>query len=317
MRLTVFSVLFLVFTIQGTARAEAPLMVIFDIEDQSRTIRGGDRKALAEYMAAKMAEGGHYRVVPMSRVRKLLRARKIRRCREWGCKSSIGWEFKTHKLLVTRVHRLGRQCVLTSNLHGLKSAAVERSATAKGKCKQEALTGLVEQVVATLTGKGRDEPQQAANRKAVGVAGADEPGLSRKGRKVKRKKVRRAKPKPKPEEPEEPGKPFPLWPTLASAGVAVVGLGIGLPLLAVDGKGANCTGETMKDYANCESIYNTKGGGWAMTVMGLAGVAASGVLLYFYMTSPREEKAASIGINSVGFSPMPEGGAAMGITGRF
>ena len=109
MRSILFCIFTLTFALQGTARAEAPLMVIFDIEDQARAMRPGDRKALAEYMAAKMAEGRHYRVVPMSRVRKLLQTRKVRRCLDWGCKSSIARDFKTHKLLVTRVHKLGRQ----------------------------------------------------------------------------------------------------------------------------------------------------------------------------------------------------------------
>ena len=314
MRSILFGVLFLTFALQGTAQAEAPLVVVFDIEDQARALRAADKRALGEYMAAKMAEGGQYRVVPMSRVRKLLRTRKIRRCREWGCKSSIGWEFKTHKLLATRLMRLGRKCVLTANMHGLKSAAVERSATAKGGCKQEALTGLVEQVVATLSGKGMAEPQQAASR---GVSGADEPGLSKPGRRTVKRKPRKAAPAPRAVKPQEPGKPFPLWPALAAAGVGVVGLGVGLPLLAIDGKGANCTGATQQNYANCESIYNTKGGGWAMTVLGFAGVVGTGALLYFYFTSPSEEKAASTGITTVGITPMPEGGAAMGITGRF
>lgn len=317
MRSILFGVLFLIFTLQGSARAAAPLVVVFDIEDQAKALRSADKKALGEYMAAKLAEGGKYRVVPMSRVRKLLRTRKIRRCREWGCKSSVGWEFKTHKLLATRLMRLGRKCVLTSNMHGLKSAAVERSATAKGECKQEALTRLVEQVVATLSGKGMEEPQQAASRKGVGVAGADEPGLSKPGRGMVKRRPRKAAPAPRAVAPEKPGKPFPLWPALAAAGVGVVGLGVGLPLLAVDGKGASCTGTTLPNYANCESIYNTKGGGWALTALGLAGLVGTGVLLYFHFTSPSEEASASAGFQTVGVTPMPEGGAAMGITGRF
>ena len=165
--------LFLSLMLPGAASAGTPLVVVFDIEDQARALRPADKKALGEYIAAKLAESGDYRVVPMGRLRKLLRSRKIRRCQEWGCKSSIGWEFKTHKLLATRLMRLGRQCVLTSNMHGLKSAAVERSATAKGGCRQEALTSAVERVVATLTGRGDVEPQQA--QQAAGRK-ADEPG---------------------------------------------------------------------------------------------------------------------------------------------
>lgn len=324
MRTVLIGALLLTFMAPGTAEAKSPLVVVFDIEDQARALKPQDRRSLSEYIAAKLAESGQYRVVPMSRLRKLLRTRKIRRCREWGCKSSIGWEFKSHKLLATRLMRLGRQCVLTSNMHGLKSAAVERSATAKGACRQEALTTLVEKVVATLTGKGDVEPQQKIGRKkdepgAPGAAarapGADEPGLART-KKVRKKRVRKPPPRKVVVEKDEPRGPFPLWPALVSAGVGVVGLGVGLPLLAIHDKGANCEGPTLPNYANCDSIYNTNGGGWALTAIGLAGVVGTGVLLYFYFTSPEEAATASTGIQTVGLTPL-EGGAAFGLTGRF
>ncbi len=319
MRTVLIGLLTLLVMLPAAAHAEAPLLVVFDIEDKARALRASDKRSLGEYIAAKLAETGDYRVVPMSRLRKLLRQRKIRRCHEWGCKSSIGWEFKTHKLLATRLMRLGRQCVLTSNLHGLKSAAVERSATAKGACKQEALTASVERVVATLTGRGDVEPQQRAGRKSAepGISGADEPGLSRgkaRSKKRARKAKRRKAPPPK---ADEPGKPFPMWPSFITGSVGLAGIVAGAVLLHLDGKGANCEGPTQPNYENCADLYDTKVGGGIALALGMAGLAGTGLLLYFHFTSPREEKAASVGIRSVGIAPMPEGGAAFGITGRF
>ena len=46
-------------------------------------------------------------------------------------------------------------------------------------------------------------------------------------------------------------------------------------------------------------------------------IAGTGVLLYFHFTSPDEEAAARAGVQTVGLTPVPGGGAAFGLTGRF
>lgn len=91
---------------------------------------------------------------------------------------------------------------------------------------------------------------------------------------------------------------WPLWPSLVAAGVGVVGLAVGIPLLSMDGDFTNCRGTAMPDGRNCEDRYATSGGGWAFTAMGIAGLATSGVLFYLYLRSQGERKTAQRALES-------------------
>lgn len=112
-------------------------------------------------------------------------------------------------------------------------------------------------------------------------------------------------------------KGWPLWPVLATAGAGVLGLAVGIPLLVIDGDPTHCVGDPLPDTRNCEDIYSTSAGGWVMTAMGLASLAASGVLLYLYLSSRGSEKrSARAGLRQVTVAPLP-GGAAIGAGGTF
>jgi len=74
-------------------------------------------------------------------------------------------------------------------------------------------------------------------------------------------------------------KTFPWRPVaIASLVAGVVGIAVGIPLVAIDG---NPTCNLPNPRTACPNVYNTVGGGAAMLTLGLAGVAASGVLFYF------------------------------------
>ncbi len=114
------------------------------------------------------------------------------------------------------------------------------------------------------------------------------------------------------------GRRWPLWPTLAAAGVGVLGLAVGIPLLSMDGDPTNCRGESRPDGRNCADVYSTSGAGWAMTTIGLAGLATAGVLAYLYFTSGQREKASAWlrGQRTVAVTPL-EGGVMLGAGGTF
>ena len=110
---------------------------------------------------------------------------------------------------------------------------------------------------------------------------------------------------------------WPLWPALAASGVGVLGLAVGIPLIAMDGGGTNCRGgDALPDKTNCKDLYSTKGGGWALTAMGLGSLIGSGVLFYLhYGRSSKEQRQAHL--DQIGVSPVIEGGAVLGASGRF
>jgi hypothetical protein len=73
-------------------------------------------------------------------------------------------------------------------------------------------------------------------------------------------------------------KPFPWRAVAISSLVAgVVGLAVGIPLLAIDGKPTcNLPNPTQA----CPDVYNTGAGGGVMLGLGIGGLAASGVMFY-------------------------------------
>lgn len=114
------------------------------------------------------------------------------------------------------------------------------------------------------------------------------------------------------------GRRWPLWPVLAAAGVGVLGLAVGIPLVAMDGDPTNCRGEPRPDGRNCQDVYSTSGAGWTFTTMGIAGLATAGVLFYLYLTSPKRD-ATTAGLpwlHRVSIAPA-QGGLLMGASGTF
>jgi hypothetical protein len=120
------------------------------------------------------------------------------------------------------------------------------------------------------------------------------------------------------------GRRWPLWPVLAAAGVGVLGLAVGIPLVAMDGDPTNCRGEPRPDGRNCQDVYSTSGAGWTFTTMGIAGLATAGVLFYLYLTSPKRDanlkgdsKVAELPwLHQVSIAPA-QGGFLMGARGTF
>jgi hypothetical protein len=93
---------------------------------------------------------------------------------------------------------------------------------------------------------------------------------------------------------------------ITSLVVGVVGIAVGAPLVAIDG---NPTCSLPNPRTACPDVYNTLGGGAAMLTLGIAGVAASGVLFYF---DHRARKKAT----TVTLLPM-QGGAYLSAGGSF
>ena len=106
-------------------------------------------------------------------------------------------------------------------------------------------------------------------------------------------------------------KAFPYRPVaIASLAAGVVGIAVGAALVAIDGQ-PTCTPPNGGDPKKlCKNVYDTVGGGGVLLGLGLAGVAAGSVLLYFDYRQ-RHKPATHVSI-----APLP-GGAAVSVGGRF
>ena len=98
--------------------------------------------------------------------------------------------------------------------------------------------------------------------------------------------------------------------------MGVVGIAVGAPLIAIDGKGTNCVGDDKPNYANCADLYNTATGGWVLTSMGLAALAGSGVMFYLHFSSKPKETGTRVGIDRFAILPTSDG-MVLGASGRF
>ncbi len=111
---------------------------------------------------------------------------------------------------------------------------------------------------------------------------------------------------------------WPLWPSLAAAGVAVVTLGVGIRLVSIDGTGTDCEGEPLPDLRNCAEVYATGDAGYALTAVGIASLAAGGLFLYLFLANrPGEKEEDGEGIASLGLVPDGRGGLMVGASGWF
>lgn len=112
------------------------------------------------------------------------------------------------------------------------------------------------------------------------------------------------------EAPAPAHKGFPWRPVaISSLAVGLVGVVVGIPLLAIDGQ-PTCNKPNPKE--SCPEVYNTVGGGATLLTFGLAGVAASGVL--FYLDHRARKRAAAH--PTVTVTPL-RGGAFLSAGGRF
>ena len=114
-----------------------------------------------------------------------------------------------------------------------------------------------------------------------------------------------------------PDKRWPLWPALVAGGVAVVTLGVGLYLVGIDETGAQCNGDPLPDLRNCAEVYNTADAGYALTAVGVASLATTGLFLYLFLSHGPGEPVEQEGLAGVSVAPDGRGGVVVGASGRF
>lgn len=141
--------------ISASAQAAPKIVAVFNIEDRSGRFDQQACGQLTEYLAAQLAKGATFRVVPQAELRARLKAKKkesYKKCVAEQCQIAIGRELAAQKSLATRIVKIGTKCAVMSTLYDLKTSASEHAATAKAACNQDALVTALENVAKELRG---------------------------------------------------------------------------------------------------------------------------------------------------------------------
>jgi hypothetical protein len=148
---------------------ERAVVAVFVVKEAGGWLSKNVLESLTVFLAARMAEGKVFIVVPQAQVKAAIESQvkaSFSACTDESCQIEIGRELAAQKLLQTEVIRVGNQCAITSTLFDLKLAASENSATVRVGCEEEALVGAVEQAADVLKRELLDAKQRAADRAA-------------------------------------------------------------------------------------------------------------------------------------------------------
>lgn len=158
--------------LSAPARAERPVVVVFDLENRGAKLPAAVVGTLSDYIATRLAEDG-YQIVPRAEMKAALRSQKkasYRACYEESCQIELGRELAAEKTLASQVARVGRTCLVTLKLYDLRKSAAEAAGSARGKCSQD---GVLESIDAALT-KLSAGPSASAERPAPARAAPSE-----------------------------------------------------------------------------------------------------------------------------------------------
>lgn len=135
------------------ARAERKILAVFDIDDTTNKFSPQARAELTDYLAAQLAQGNLFKVVPRSQLKERLQANKkasYKACFDSRCQIEIGRELAAEKSLATKIIKVGSKCALMATLFDLKTSTSEAAATQKAKCNQDDLVTALEKVAVMI-----------------------------------------------------------------------------------------------------------------------------------------------------------------------
>jgi hypothetical protein len=135
------------------APAKAAIVAIFDVQDPSKQFQATTLDQLTEYLASRVAQVARLQVVPRDQLRTRLAAEKrdsYKQCFDQSCQIELGKAMAAQKSLATKLLRVGTQCAMTANLYDLKKETVEKAATARTACSDDALMGGVDEIARQL-----------------------------------------------------------------------------------------------------------------------------------------------------------------------
>jgi hypothetical protein len=138
-------------------RGPAPIVAVFDIQDDSKRYKPAQLQQLSEYLAGKLAEKGAFRVVPRDQLRARLQREKTQtyqECYDMSCQIELGKAVAAEKSLATKLLRFGTACSVSLTLYDLRSEASESEGSAtedQRDCSERELLEALRRAVNRLT----------------------------------------------------------------------------------------------------------------------------------------------------------------------
>jgi hypothetical protein len=144
---------------EPTAPRHPPVVLaVFDIQDASGRFPPRSVVQLTEYLSARLAESGSFRVIPREQLRQRLVKEKTgsyRECFEQTCQIELGKAIAAEKTLATKILHVGDYCAMTATLLDLRSETAEKGASVRTTCTENALMDGMDQIVGQLGLSGR------------------------------------------------------------------------------------------------------------------------------------------------------------------
>jgi hypothetical protein len=130
------------------------VVAVFPVQAAPSTGLEGDAvDQLTDYITAKLAQSGKYRVVPRDQLKKALSAQKLesyQACYDQSCQIELGKAVAAEISLSVSILRLGQTCAVTGTIYDLRSDTAEQGSVVRAECAVDALAAAMDQVADQL-----------------------------------------------------------------------------------------------------------------------------------------------------------------------
>jgi hypothetical protein len=125
------------------------IIAVFDVEDVSNVFKKRVLNQLTIYLMNQVTIHAGFRVIPREQLKKRIAEQKgasYKKCFDESCQIELGRALAAQKTLSTQLLKVGKQCMVVSNIFDLKTETTEKAASAKTNCTETALVGALEAI---------------------------------------------------------------------------------------------------------------------------------------------------------------------------
>ncbi len=126
------------------------LVAVLSVQVKDLRLAAPTRGALYAELASRLIATDRFDCVPAERLERALA--DAGPCRKQVCQQHVATRLGAGALLVTKLTRAGRGCVLSAVLHDAATGVATRVATSRGRCDEQGHRAMASEVVAKLAG---------------------------------------------------------------------------------------------------------------------------------------------------------------------